>query len=331
MIDEKIKIVKNDTIDIIALFQILWTDRKFIFKFTGFITLIGVLYTLLVTPLYKSNITIYPRGEVTTTGLSQLKGMASIMGVNMGASDHAFNIPDIIHSRRLQTKIIYRKWGANIFNSPVDLISYWGINVESKYSFNPLNWFADSKHNMRLKWESSALKELSKRISVIENKSGLINISVLMENPELSAEISNYIFDAVIEFFNKNHFESAKLNREFIEKRQKEVESILINAENKLKEFRSKNRKVIDSPQLQLELERLMRDVEIQTQIFITLQQEYEIARIEEVKETPSVLVLDKGMPAVEKHSPKRKLIVIMYMFSGLIFGNIFILIKRLF
>ena len=331
MIDEKIKIVKNDTIDIIALFQILWTDRKFIFKFTGFITLIGVLYTLLVTPLYKSNITIYPRGEVTTTGLSQLKGMASIMGVNMGVSDPAFNIPDIIHSRRLQTKIIYRKWGANIFNSPVDLISYWGINVESKYSFNPLNWFADSKDNMSLKWESSALKELSKRISVIENKSGLINISVLMENPELSAEISNYIYDAVVEFFNKNHFESAKLNREFIEERQKEVESILINAENKLKEFRTKNRKVIDSPQLQLELERLMRDVEIQTQIFITLQKEYEVARIEEVKETPSVLVLDKGRPAVEKHSPKRKLIVIMYMFSGLIFGNIFILIKRLF
>ena len=63
--------------------------------------------------------------------------------------------------------------------------------------------------------------------------------------------------------------------------------------------------------QLQLELERLMRDVEIQTQVFITLQQQYELARIEEVKETPSVVTLDLGKPAIRKEKPKRILLVI--------------------
>ena len=86
----------------------------------------------------------------------------------------------------------------------------------------------------------------------------------------------------------------------------------------------------MESPQLQLEIERLMREVEIQTQIYITLHQQYELARIEEVKETPSVVILDEGKPAVEKDKPKRKLIVILALFLGLFFGNSYIFIRRL-
>jgi len=330
MIDEKIQIIKDDEIDLRALFQILWGDRKLIGKITGFITFLGILYALLATPLYKSNITMYPSGE-SSGGLSQLQGMASMFGMNMGGGESKFHIPDIINSRTLQTKIIYKKWDSNRSNSPIDLISYWKINVKNKFSFNPLKWFSTSDGNMDLKWEASALEELSERISVKEDKTGLINVEVLMEEPELSAQIANYIYLGLVEFTNVNHIEIAKLNREFIQERQLEVKEILTTTENKLKEFRSKNRKVMDSPQLQLELERLMRDVEIQTQVFITLQQQYELARIEEVKETPSVVVLDKGKPAAEKDSPKRKLVVILCIFIGLFFGNIYVLVKRLF
>ena len=328
--NDNIQIIKDDEIDLRVLFQVLWGSRKLIAKITGFITFLGILYALLATPLYKSTITMYPSGE-SSGGFSQLQGMAAMMGMNMDRGESAFHIPDIINSRTLQTKIIYKKWNSNEFKSPIDLISYWGINLESKLSLNPLNWFSKSKENMNLKWESSALEELSERISVKEDKTGLISVDVLMEEPELSAQIANYIYSGVVEFTNVNHIESAKLNREFIQERQIEVKSILINAENKLKDFRSKNRKVMDSPQLQLELERSLRDVEIQTQVFITLQQQYELARIEEVKETPSVVILDKGKPAAKKDSPKRKLIVIMCIFLGLIFGNIYVLIKRLF
>ncbi|MBT7377358.1 MAG: hypothetical protein HN820_04285 [Candidatus Marinimicrobia bacterium] len=330
MIDEKVQIIKDDEIDLRALFQVLWGDRKLILKITGFITFLGILYALLATPLYKSTITIYPTGE-SSGGLSQLQGMASMFGMNMGGTESTFHIPDIIKSRTLQTKIIYKKWDSNSFSSPIDLITFWEINVENKFSMNPLAWFSTSDGNMNLKWKSSALEKLSKRISVKEDKTKLIIVDVLMEEPELSAQIANYIYVGVVEFTNINHIETAKSNREFIQERQLEIKEILTATENKLKEFRSKNRKVMDSPQLQLEVERLLRDVEIQTQVFITLQQQYELARIEEVKETPSVVVLDKGFPSVYKDSPKRKLIIIVCIFLGGFFGLFFVLIKRLY
>jgi uncharacterized protein involved in exopolysaccharide biosynthesis len=329
-VNDDIKIIKDDEIDLRVLFKVLWGGRKLIGKITGFITFLGILYALLATPLYKSTITMYPSGE-SSGGLSQLQGMASMFGMNMGGSESTFHIPDIINSRTLQTKIIFKKWNSNKFNSQVDLITFWEINDDSKFSLNPLNWFSKSEENMDLKWEKSALEKLTDRISVKENKTGLIIVDVLMEEPELSAKISNYIYDGVVEFTNVNHIEIAKLNREFIQERQLEVNEILTTTENKLKEFRSKNRKVMDSPQLQLELERLMRDVEIQTQVFITLQQEYELARIEEVKETPSVVVLDKGRPAAEKDSPNGKLIIILYLFLGVLLGLSLSIIKRLF
>jgi len=322
MIDERIQIIKDDEIDLRTLFKILWGDRKLIVTIMGFITLLGLIYALLATPLYKSTITMYPSGE-SSGGLNRLQGMASMFGMNMGGGESTFHIPDIINSRTLQSKIIDKKWDIGLDRAPADLISFWEINANNKFSRDA--------GDRSLELETFAFERLSNRISVKESKTGLIKVDVLMERPELSAQIANYIYSGVVEFTNANHTKTSKFNRNFIEKRQAEVKDILNNAENKLKDFRSKNRKVIDSPQLQLELERLLRDVEIQTQIFITLQQQYELAKIEEVKETPSVVVLDKGFPSVYKDSPKRKLIVILCIFIGGFFGVLFVLIKRLF
>jgi len=47
------------------------------------------------------------------------------------------------------------------------------------------------------------------------------------------------------------------------------------------------------------------------------------------VKETPSVIILDKGKPVVEKNKPKRKLIVIFAMLLGGMFSLGVTLLKR--
>jgi uncharacterized protein involved in exopolysaccharide biosynthesis len=60
-----------------------------------------------------------------------------------------------------------------------------------------------------------------------------------------------------------------------------------------------------------------MREVEIQTQVYITLQQQYELARIEEVKETPSVVILDEGKPPVKKDKPKQGIILVLVIIFG--------------
>ncbi len=335
MNENKIQIIKDDEIDIRALFQVLCNDRKRIIQITAVVTFIGVIYALLATPLYKSTITMYPSEQESGGQLSQLQGMASTFGFDMGGGEPSFNIPDIVQSRRLKTELIYHEWNSDKFDKPVNLIHYWEIAAAAGISLNPISWIkalfaSDAGSEYRtLKWETDALEILNDRIYVNESKSGLITVEILMEEPEIAAEMANTMYPAIVNFTVEAHSQQARLNREFIEGRQFEVKEQLAESEDALKVFRERNRSIMESPQLQLELERLLREVEIQTQIYITLQQQYELARIEEVKETPSVVILDVGNIAVDKYSPKWKMIVLIFMFIGILFSGMYVLISR--
>ena len=68
----------------------------------------------------------------------------------------------------------------------------------------------------------------------------------------------------------------AAKKRIFIEERIRSVKLDLEKSEERLKAWRQRNRNIGDSPALLLEQERLMREAEVQKQLFITLKQEFE-------------------------------------------------------
>ena len=67
-----------------------------------------------------------------------------------------------------------------------------------------------------------------------------------------------------------------------------------------------------------LEEERLTTETEVQKGIFITLKQQYELAKIEEVEESATVQVLDEPVAPYKKSSPKVYLTLFLAMFIGL-------------
>jgi uncharacterized protein involved in exopolysaccharide biosynthesis len=101
-----------------------------------------------------------------------------------------------------------------------------------------------------------------------------------------------------------------------------EVKRDLERSENNLREFREKNRRVGDSPQLLLEQGRLMREVEINSTLYTELKKQYEIAKIEEIKNIPIINVMDEARPAARKERPKRSSIVLASLFLSF-FGMI--------
>ena len=83
-----------------------------------------------------------------------------------------------------------------------------------------------------------------------------------------------------------------------------EIEKDLNKAEEDLKLFRDQNRFIASSPALLLEEERLSRDVTVQTEIYISLKNQLELAKIEEVKGGMLFQILDEP-ESVGKLSPK--------------------------
>jgi|TARA_B100000315_G_scaffold244006_1_gene268035 uncharacterized protein involved in exopolysaccharide biosynthesis len=75
-----------------------------------------------------------------------------------------------------------------------------------------------------------------------------------------------------------------------------------------------------DVPNLILELGRLIRDVEVQNILYTFLTQQYEEAKIQEAKDTPTVQVLDYAVLPQLKYKPVRSRIVII----GFVLSTIF-------
>ena len=73
-------------------------------------------------------------------------------------------------------------------------------------------------------------------------------------------------------------------------------------------------------PELSVEYIRLYRNVTLQEKILEFILPQYEQAKIQEAKDTPSIQILDKANYPIKKHRPKRALIVIFYCFLGTLF-----------
>ncbi|MFQ6616858.1 MAG: Wzz/FepE/Etk N-terminal domain-containing protein, partial [Fidelibacterota bacterium] len=108
--EESLQIVKDDEIDLRALWKVIWSGRRFIAVVTGAFTLVGIIYALLATPYYKSTITVYPAAGEEGRIPGQLQGLASSFGVSVGGSETSYNIPDVVRSRRIRKMILTQEW-----------------------------------------------------------------------------------------------------------------------------------------------------------------------------------------------------------------------------
>jgi len=103
-------------------------------------------------------------------------------------------------------------------------------------------------------------------------------------------------------------------------------ESEIIMQKEKIASLKNQIRKINESgdsslnfnlkgaPEVILNYLRLVREVEIQNKMLIYIMPLYEQAKIEEKKETPSVLVLDQPVVPEKKAKPKRVIMILLFM-----------------
>ena len=322
---------EEDEIDLIAVWYALIQKKWTIFKLTCLFSAIGTLYAFFATPYYQSAISLYPAGDIAEPS-SNLQGIAESFGFGGLNSAPTYHIPDIIDSRRLKKDIILKSWPNRLYPNGSNLIKFW--EIDKKKWFSPGQWLSkllppgNFPAKPHLQHIETAIEHLSELISVDEEDSGLITVLVLMEEPELAADIANYIATFLIDFILVEQHKEAEKHKSFIYEQQIQAKKELALSEDELTKFRKHNPIALDTPDLQLGRGRLMRNVETNQAVYITLRQQYEIARLDEAKENLLVNILDVAEPAVSKTKPRRKMIVILSIILGAISGAGAILIR---
>nr|MDP9177745.1 Wzz/FepE/Etk N-terminal domain-containing protein [Gemmatimonadota bacterium] len=130
------------------------------------------------------------------------------------------------------------------------------------------------------------VRALRKKLTVEEDKKiGGVKLTVTTRWPSVSFAIANRLVSGVNQFNLESRKTQAGAERRFVEAQAIEAERILRDSENRLQLFLQRNRGgLAGSPELQLERDRLQRDVTLRQQMFTSLTENQEDAKIREVR-----------------------------------------------
>jgi uncharacterized protein involved in exopolysaccharide biosynthesis len=177
-----------------------------------------------------------------------------------------------------------------------------------------------------------AVQRLGSDVSAEKSReTGIVRVSVVQRSPELAQQVDARLLALLNEFNLKTRQSQAANERRFIEQRMSEISTELRGAENRLQDFLQRNRGGVGTiPELSLERDRLQREVSIRQQVYTSLSTNYEQARIDEVRDTPALTVIES--PSYPAHPAPRGTIrrVFLAMIFGLVLGILPLIVRVL-
>ena len=140
-----------------------------------------------------------------------------------------------------------------------------------------------------------AVRALREHVTASANlKTGVVRYSVTTSDPKLSAALARGLLDQ-LDVFNQDRRKSqAKAERQFTERRLSEVRGELREAEDREQAFLQRNRDFRNAPELAFQHDRLAREVSMRQQLYTSLAQAFEQSKIEEVRDTPLLGVVEE-------------------------------------
>ena len=305
----------KEEINIKGLITLLSGSYKNIFLSGIFSAVLFTIFSYSQTPLYKSSISLF---KINDSGFSLMSGspIDSILGSDNQLNDRLkIDIQDVILSQGLAESIVNMEWEAS---NNTTIIDYWELNKEGFLS--RLLPKGDKSELYEIKIQEKAVKEFSERLSVSENiKTGLVTVSLSMEDRYLSVEILNYVTTFIKNFTYENIVSINNKEIEYLEKRIVTVDGQIQKSADVLIKFLDNNKRYMDSPSLIIEYEYLKQNLSFKQSVMTTLLQQIEIAKLNKVNIKPVIGVLDNPEVPGKKSSPKRT----MYLIAGLFFGII--------
>jgi len=155
----------------------------------------------------------------------------------------------------------------------------------------------------------ATIKRLQKDVgSSVSNKSGMVTLTARSESAQLSQQIAARLLQLLNQFNLDRRQSQAAEERRFAESRVAEVKGELRAAEDRLQYFLQANRDYTNSPNLRFQEERLTADITLLRQLYTTLSQAYEQAKIDEVRDTPVITVVE--VPEVPVRPDSRGLLL---------------------
>jgi len=145
-----------------------------------------------------------------------------------------------------------------------------------------------------------AVRKLARMVTANEVRAiNAVSVRVATRWPSVSLALVDRLVYGVNQFNLQTRKSQATAERQFVEARGAEAEHALRDAEDRLQTFLQRNRIIGSNSEQALDRDRLEREVARRTQLYTSLLESLEEARIREVRDTPVITVLEEPRAAI--------------------------------
>jgi LPS O-antigen subunit length determinant protein (WzzB/FepE family) len=336
---------QEDSIDIIALLQSIWTGKKLILKTVLVFMILGLFIAVFSQNEYTASTTIVPQSSSEKPGGS-LGGIAALAGINLGSVGQQSSIsptlyPQILTNITFQkelletlitiegqdNKITYKEYYTNVYSpSVLSSIKKYTIGLpgvligllksdeiskeESKNNDYLPQITQDDKKLIEL-----LLEQLSMEVN---DKDGYIGLSTTMPEARAAAELTQKAQELLEQYVIDFKIEKSSSELDFIKNRYQEKEQEFQKIQQKLALYTDRNQNV-NSARAKMELMLLQSEYDLAYGVYSELAKQLETQELKVKEDTPIFTILQPVFVPLEKTGPKRSLILIIYTFLGFV------------
>jgi len=347
----------ENKIDGRKILSFLTENRKFFFKAVTVFFILGVVISFLIPSQYTSTALLMPEYSIesSTVGNAEqfFQKYGRMLGIGNGtyaSNSNAIRVelyPQIVSSLPFQLDMINQEFYYPRYKTTVSvfeffeelyrptawdylinysiglpltvktLISDWVITEKEQQKSSP------SKENNIIAIDSQKMQLIDwmrQQVFVsVDQESGIVGIQATMPTPKLSADIAKRTIDNLTKYLVQYRTNKIKVDLTYLEKEHAKAEQRFFKIRDSLAIFRDQN-KYISTARAQTEEQKLQSEYDLAFSLYSGISQKLEETRLRLQEETPVFEVLEPVQVPVERSSPNRILVIILFLFAG-IFG----------
>ena len=329
----------------------IWENRSTIYKFVAVGIVLGLAVALLSPKEYQSGATLMPEVQSSQGGASRLlQQYGGLLGLGGGSADlgSETSIPPMLYPQIVQslpfqlqllnTDVEFAEFGTtttvyNFFDevyapSVFSYVKGYTVGLPGKLiglfkeeeAPKPLpRGFETDEVISVTKDQMEIIENMRERVSVsLNEESGVINLTITMPDPQAAAQIAQTSIGLIREYVTNYRTRKAEQDLEFAREQLSTAKTDFEAAQTRLAEFRDGNVNLATA-RAETELQRLQSEYDLSFNVYNTLAQQVEQAKLKVQEQTPVVSVLQPVQVPVDDETSGLLILIVFLILSSII------------
>jgi len=340
---------EDDDIDLVAIAKTLWKGRKTIIISIGVCAVLGFFVAITSPKEYTVSTVMVP--QMATNSKSQLSGLASLAGIDLGLTQSSelspVIYPKIVNSIPFKLELMNTPIHFGEVEKPISMLDYYTnpnynkpsvLRVVKKYTLGlpgvilgsirkkpqeqelPKDIDKSTLINLS-KDQKGIVNRLNQAVSLaVDKKEGYLTLTVIMPEALAAAELAQKAQELLQREIIKFKVEKSQADLDFIQGRYNvaKAEAEGYQVDIAVNTDRYKN---LTSSLPQVKTTRVQTKYGIASGVYQDLAKQLEQAKIQVKKDTPVFTIVEPVTIPTERSKPNRAMILMTWLFMGGVIG----------